>query len=257
MHDLNHSFWALYSDNGSDWMTVTGNAVWNGGSPWGYCHNDHFPGEGGGLDNQIIQGNYWQGESRRSPGPGASTAPSRALPDLRQQRPSPAPPGMPPAAIISAARSRTGVPERAAMVRKCHIYRRNVSDESSASTLYAGCESVAKVVNSESSRGGSPTIPTRTRVRDYVGHDGVLTQAERFGIGEESTNIVAPVFGPAHGVPPVTGRDAVVAPACCVHALVSAHPSPGRAAPPPRMPSLPSWHGSSPRELSGSRPTPE
>jgi len=74
MHDLNHSFWGLYSDNGSDWMTVTGNAVWNGGSPWGYCHDDHYAGEGGGLDNQIIQGNYWQGSPTLS-GPGAGTAP--------------------------------------------------------------------------------------------------------------------------------------------------------------------------------------
>jgi hypothetical protein len=74
MHDLNHSFWGLYSDNGSDWMTVTGNAVWNGGSPWGYCHDDHYPSEGGGLDNQIIQGNYWQGTPTLS-GPGAGTAP--------------------------------------------------------------------------------------------------------------------------------------------------------------------------------------
>ena len=74
MHDLNHSFWGLYSDNGSDWMTVTGNAVWNGGSPWGYCHDDHYAGEGGGLDNQIIQGNYWQGTPTLA-GPGAGTAP--------------------------------------------------------------------------------------------------------------------------------------------------------------------------------------
>jgi hypothetical protein len=74
IHDLNHAFWGLYDDNGSDWMTVTGNAVWNGGSPWGYCHDDHYPGEGGGLDNQIIQGNYWQGAPTLS-GPGAGTAP--------------------------------------------------------------------------------------------------------------------------------------------------------------------------------------
>jgi Right handed beta helix region len=74
IHDQGHSFWGLYSDNGSDWMTVTGNAVWNGGSPWGYCHDDHYPGEGGGLDNQIIQGNYWQGTPTLS-GPGAGTAP--------------------------------------------------------------------------------------------------------------------------------------------------------------------------------------
>jgi hypothetical protein len=74
IHDQNHSFWGLYDDNGSDWMTVTGNAVWNGGSPWGYCHDDHYPGEGGGLDNQIIQGNYWQGTPTLS-GPGAGTAP--------------------------------------------------------------------------------------------------------------------------------------------------------------------------------------
>ena len=77
MHDLNHSFWGLYSDNGSDWMTVTGNAVWNGGSPWGYCHDDHYAGEGGGLDNQVIQGNYWQGKPPRSLGPAPAPRPMR------------------------------------------------------------------------------------------------------------------------------------------------------------------------------------
>jgi hypothetical protein len=57
-------------------MTVTGNAVWNpsGGMPWGYCHNDSYPGEGGGLDNQIIQGNHWQGNPTLQ-GPGAGPAP--------------------------------------------------------------------------------------------------------------------------------------------------------------------------------------
>jgi hypothetical protein len=44
-------------------MTVTGNAVWNPwqGRAWGFCHMNYYPGEGGGLDNQIVQGNYWQG----------------------------------------------------------------------------------------------------------------------------------------------------------------------------------------------------
>ena len=79
----NHSFWGLYTDNGSDWMTVTGNAVWSGGSPWGYCHDDHYPGEGGGLDNQLIQGNYWQGSPTLA-GPGAGTAPDAHCRDLRQ-----------------------------------------------------------------------------------------------------------------------------------------------------------------------------
>ncbi|HEY1537470.1 MAG TPA: right-handed parallel beta-helix repeat-containing protein [Polyangiaceae bacterium] len=100
MHDLNHSFWALYSDNGSDWMTVTGNAVWSGGSPWGYCHDDHYPGEGGGLDNQIIQGNYWQGNPTLA-GPGAGTAPDAHC-QISGNTSISGPAGVP-AAIISAA----------------------------------------------------------------------------------------------------------------------------------------------------------
>jgi hypothetical protein len=76
VHDQIHIFWALYDDNGSDWMTVTGNAVWNpsGGMPWGFCHNNSYPGGGGGLDHQIIEGNYWQGSPTLG-GFGAGNAP--------------------------------------------------------------------------------------------------------------------------------------------------------------------------------------
>lgn len=53
----------LYTDNGSDWITIMGNAAWNtsGGAPFADCHDDYYPGEDGGLDNEIVQGNYWQG----------------------------------------------------------------------------------------------------------------------------------------------------------------------------------------------------
>jgi hypothetical protein len=68
IHDLKNPFWAIYDDNGTDWMTVTGNAVWNTVSPWGYCHMDYYSGENGGLDNQTIHGNYWQGMPD-APGP--------------------------------------------------------------------------------------------------------------------------------------------------------------------------------------------
>jgi hypothetical protein len=63
IHDVKNPFWAIYDDNGCDWITVTGNAVWSPANekPWGYCHADYYPGEGGGLYNQIVQGNYWQG----------------------------------------------------------------------------------------------------------------------------------------------------------------------------------------------------
>ena len=76
IHDQKNIFWALYTDNGADWITITGNAVWNpaGGMPWGYCHNDHYPNEGGGLVNEMVQGNYWQGNPTLS-GFGAGTAP--------------------------------------------------------------------------------------------------------------------------------------------------------------------------------------
>jgi hypothetical protein len=76
IHDQKNIFWSIYNDNGADWTTVTGNAIWNpsGGMPWGYCHNNHYPGEGGGLDNQTIQGNYWQGSPTLG-GFGAGTAP--------------------------------------------------------------------------------------------------------------------------------------------------------------------------------------
>ena len=63
IHDLKGYAYPLYTDNGSDWITVTGNAVWNanGSTPFGSCHNNYYPSEGGGLDNELIQGNYWQG----------------------------------------------------------------------------------------------------------------------------------------------------------------------------------------------------
>jgi hypothetical protein len=63
IHDMNGNFFAIYTDNGSDWVTMTGNVFWNpsGGTPFGTCHDNYYPGEGGGLDNEIIQGNYWQG----------------------------------------------------------------------------------------------------------------------------------------------------------------------------------------------------
>ena len=77
VHDLKGFIWGLYDDNGSDWVTVTGNAFWNPGgslSPWGYCHDNYYTGEGGGLDNILVQGNYWQGTPTLQ-GPGAGTAP--------------------------------------------------------------------------------------------------------------------------------------------------------------------------------------
>jgi hypothetical protein len=69
IHDLKGYAYPLYTDNGSDWITVSGNAVWNanGSTPFGSCHNDYYSGEGGGLDNEIIQGNFWQG----NPTPGS------------------------------------------------------------------------------------------------------------------------------------------------------------------------------------------
>jgi hypothetical protein len=77
IHDLKGFIWGLYDDNGSDWVTVTGNAFWNQSgsmSPWGYCHDNHYPGEGGGLDNILVHSNYWQGSPTLN-GPGAGTAP--------------------------------------------------------------------------------------------------------------------------------------------------------------------------------------
>lgn len=63
IHDLKGYCYPLYTDNGSDWITMTGNAAWNsnGSTPFGSCHDDYYSGEGGGLDNEIVQGNYWQG----------------------------------------------------------------------------------------------------------------------------------------------------------------------------------------------------
>ncbi|HVU50928.1 MAG TPA: right-handed parallel beta-helix repeat-containing protein, partial [Polyangia bacterium] len=77
VHDLKGFIWGLYVDNGTDWITVSGNAFWNptgSTSPWGYCHDNAYPGEGGGLDNILVQGNYWQGDPTLQ-GPGAGTAP--------------------------------------------------------------------------------------------------------------------------------------------------------------------------------------
>jgi hypothetical protein len=77
VHDLKGFIWGLYVDNGTDWITVSGNAFWNPSgstSPWGYCHNNAYPGEGGGLDNILVQGNYWQGDPTLQ-GPGAGAAP--------------------------------------------------------------------------------------------------------------------------------------------------------------------------------------
>jgi hypothetical protein len=77
VHDLKGFIWGLYDDNGSDWVTVTGNAFWNpsgSAQPWGYCHNNFYPGEGGGLDDILVQGNYFQGDPTLQ-GPGAAAAP--------------------------------------------------------------------------------------------------------------------------------------------------------------------------------------
>jgi hypothetical protein len=70
IHDDNAFGWAIYTDNGSDWITVTGNAVWNASSSFGYCHNDTIPGEGGGLANTIVKGNYLSGAQSSGPGSG-------------------------------------------------------------------------------------------------------------------------------------------------------------------------------------------
>ncbi len=64
IHDLGGDNTPLYTDNGSDWLTMTENAVWNanGATPFGDCHDNYYPNEGGGLDDEIIQNNYWQGD---------------------------------------------------------------------------------------------------------------------------------------------------------------------------------------------------
>jgi hypothetical protein len=61
MHDMRNIFHMINTDNGTDWMTVTGNASWNTGpsNSWGYCHDDFYAGEGGGLDHENVTGNYW------------------------------------------------------------------------------------------------------------------------------------------------------------------------------------------------------
>jgi hypothetical protein len=61
MHDMGGGFHVVNTDNGTDWMTVTGNAIWNPGpsNSWGYCHQDYYAGEGGTLDNESVTGNYW------------------------------------------------------------------------------------------------------------------------------------------------------------------------------------------------------
>jgi hypothetical protein len=63
IHDMMNMYWAIYDDAGSDWVTITGNALWNLGyeAPFGYCHDNYYIGEGGGLDYHHISGNYWQG----------------------------------------------------------------------------------------------------------------------------------------------------------------------------------------------------
>ncbi len=62
LHDQPAFAHVINTDNGTDWMTVTGNAIWNtgkGDNSWGYCHTDYYPGEGGGLDHENVSGNYW------------------------------------------------------------------------------------------------------------------------------------------------------------------------------------------------------
>jgi hypothetical protein len=65
MHDMAGVAHMINTDNGTDWMTVTGNASWNTGpsNSWGYCHNDFYAGEGGGLDHENVTGNYWDNRS--------------------------------------------------------------------------------------------------------------------------------------------------------------------------------------------------
>jgi hypothetical protein len=65
MHDMGDVAHMINTDNGTDWMTVTGNASWNTGpsNSWGYCHNDYYAGEGGGLDHENVTGNYWDNRS--------------------------------------------------------------------------------------------------------------------------------------------------------------------------------------------------
>jgi hypothetical protein len=61
MHDMAGIYHVVNTDNGTDWMTVTGNAVWNPGpsNSWGYCHSDYYAGEDGGLDHENVTGNFW------------------------------------------------------------------------------------------------------------------------------------------------------------------------------------------------------
>jgi hypothetical protein len=61
MHDMVGVAHVVNTDNGTDWMTVTGNAMWNPGqsNSWGYCHMDYYAGEGGGLDHENVTGNFW------------------------------------------------------------------------------------------------------------------------------------------------------------------------------------------------------
>jgi hypothetical protein len=65
LHDMGNIYHMINTDNGTDWMTVTGNASWNTGpsNSWGYCHTDYYPGEGGGLDHENVTGNYWDNRS--------------------------------------------------------------------------------------------------------------------------------------------------------------------------------------------------
>jgi hypothetical protein len=65
LHNMDNIYHMINTDNGTDWMTVTGNASWNTGpsNSWGYCHTDYYPGEGGGLDHENVTGNYWDNSS--------------------------------------------------------------------------------------------------------------------------------------------------------------------------------------------------
>jgi Right handed beta helix region len=66
MHDQLSSFHVVNTDNGTDWMTVTGNAIWNTGpaNSWGYCHPDYYDGQNGStLVHENVTGNYWDNRS--------------------------------------------------------------------------------------------------------------------------------------------------------------------------------------------------
>lgn len=50
---------AIYSDNGSTFMTITGNVLFGNENDWGSRHTDYAPGASG-YDPLDIEGNYWQ-----------------------------------------------------------------------------------------------------------------------------------------------------------------------------------------------------